>query len=89
MKTSLTKLQEIEGFVLQSADVPDRLVFEARMIVDPALKYEVTLQTDAYALIQHYGRHKLKVELEKVHQTLFTQPVHQHFRQKILALFKQ
>lgn len=88
MKTSLTKLQEIEGFVLKSTDVTDRLVFEARMIVDPSLLPEVALQKDAYALIQQYGRRTLKAELEKAHQTLFTQPVHLRFRQKIRALFK-
>ena len=89
MRTSLIKLQEIEGFVYQSTDITDRLVFEARMIVDPALIQEVTLQKEAYALIQQYGRRKLKAELEAVHKTLFTQPAHQRFRQKILALFKQ
>lgn len=88
MRTSLNKLQEIEGFVLQSADITDRLVFEARMIVDPTLIPEVTLQKEAYALIQQYGRRQLKAELEEVHQALFTQPAHQRFRQKIMALFK-
>ena len=89
MRTSLIKLQEIEEFVLQSADVTDRLVFEARMIVDPALAHEVTRQKETYTLIQQYGRRKLKAELEAVHQTLFTQPIHRRFRQKILSLFKQ
>lgn len=88
MKTSLTKLQETEGFVLQSADITDRLVFEARMIVDPSLTREVALQKEAYALIQQYSRRKLKAELEAVHQTLFTQPIHRRFRQRVLALFK-
>lgn len=89
MRTSLNKLQDIEGFVLKTADRSDRLVFEARMIVNPELTEEVTLQKEAYAIVQHYSRRKLKAELEEVHQTLFTQPAHQRFRQKILALFKQ
>lgn len=88
MRTSLNKIQEIEGFVLQSADVSDRLVFEACMIINPDLIQEVSLQKEAYALIQQYSRRKLKAELEDIHQALFTQPVHHHFREKIRTLFK-
>lgn len=88
MRTSLNKLQEIEGFLLKSADITERLVFEARIITDSALAREVALQKDAYAIIQQYSRRQLKAELEMVHQTLFTQPAHQRFRRKILALFK-
>ncbi|MES2276829.1 MAG: hypothetical protein V4592_12455 [Bacteroidota bacterium] len=88
MRTSLNRLQEIEGFVLRTANAGDALVFEARMIVDPNLAGEVNLQKDAYAIIHQYGRRKLKAELEAVHQQLFTQPKYSLFRQKIRALFK-
>jgi hypothetical protein len=88
MMTSLNKLREIEGFVLRTADTGDALVFEARMIVDPNLAREVSLQKEAYAIIHQYGRRKLKAELEAVHQQLFTEPQYSTFRQKIMALFK-
>ena len=88
MRTSLNKIQGIEGFVLQSAHISEALVFEARMIIDSELAQQVTLQKETYAIIRQYGRRLLKAELEAVHQTLFTQPNHQRFRQKIIALFK-
>jgi hypothetical protein len=64
------------------------LVFEARIIIDPDLAQQVNLQKDTYAVVQQYGRHKLKAQLADVHQQLFTQSKHQRFRQKIMALFK-
>lgn len=88
MRTSLVKLQEIEQFVLRTGEPGDALVFQARTIVDKDLINEVSLQKEAYALINQYGHRKLKAELEAVHQDLFTQPKYQRFRQKIMALFK-
>jgi hypothetical protein len=88
MRTLLNKLQEIEFFVLRQNAPAENLVFEARMIVNQDLRTEVSLQKDAYALINQYGRRQMKAQLAAVHQQLFTQPKHQRFRQKIMALFK-
>ena len=88
MKTSLNKLQEIEAFVLRNADAGDALVFEAKMIIEPNLAGEVCLQQEAYAMIRQYGRRKLRAEIETVHQQLFTEAKHHHFRDKIMALFR-
>lgn len=87
MKTLLNKLQQIEGFILRTGNAGDNLVFEARMLIDETLPREVSLQKDAYAIINQYGRRKLKDEIETAHQQLFTQTKHQRFRQKIMALF--
>ena len=88
MRTSLNKIQEIEFFVLKQNAPAESLVFQARMIVDQDLPAEVNLQKEAYALINQYGRRRLKAQLEAVHQQLFTLPKHVRFRQKIMALFK-
>jgi hypothetical protein len=88
MRISLNKLQEIEAFVLRNGQPGDALLFEARMIIQPELAGEVSLQKETYAVIKQYGRRKLKAELETVHQQLFTQTQYQRFRQKVMALFK-
>ena len=88
MKTLLNKLQQIEGFILQTNNPGDKLVFEAQLLLDENLHQEVSLQKDAYAIINQYGRQKLRAEIETVHQQLFTQTKHQRFREKVLALFK-
>lgn len=88
MRTSLNNLQEIELYLFQRSPAADRLVFEARMLIDDELTQNVSLQQDTYALIRQYGRRQLKAELEDVHRQLFTQLRHQSFRQKIMALFK-
>lgn len=88
MRTSLNKLQEIEHYLMREGNIADRLVFEARTIVDAELAGEVNLQKETYAVISQYGRRKLKVELEALHQQLFTLPKYQNFREKILGLFR-
>ena len=88
MRTSLNKLQDIEFFVSRQTPPAEALVFEARMIVDQDLATEVSLQKEAYSLINQYGRRQLKTQLDAVHQQLFTLPKHVRFRQKIMALFK-
>ncbi|QKJ29126.1 hypothetical protein HQ865_04940 [Mucilaginibacter mali] len=88
MRTSLNKLQEIEQYLIREGDIADRLVFEARTIVDVDLAGEVSLQKETYAVISQYGRRRLKAELDAVHQQLFTLSRYQSFREKILGLFK-
>lgn len=88
MRTSLNKLQEIEQYLMRRGDAGDRLVFEARTIVDADLARNVSLQKETYAVINQYGRRKLKAELDAVHQQLFTLRRYQRFREKVLALFR-
>ena len=88
MKTLLNKLQQIEGFILQTNNPGDKLLFEAHLLLDDNLHQDVNLQKNAYAIINQYGRRKLKADIETVHQQLFTQTKHQRFREKVLALFK-
>ncbi len=87
MRTSLNKLQEIEHYLMRTGAPGDRLVFEARTLIDAELAGEVNLQKETYAVINKYGRRKLKAELDAVHQQLFTLPRYQRFREKVLALF--
>ena len=65
----------------------DKLVFEARLLLDPELAGNVQWQQKTYTLIQSYSRYQLKQEIEMVHQQLFTHAKHQRFSEKIRALF--
>jgi hypothetical protein len=86
MKTSWTETQQIESHLhlLDEANAP---VFEARLILEPALLEKLQWQQKTYALVHEYGRRKLRAEIELLHQKIFREPAHESFRKKILQIF--
>ena len=87
MRTSLNEIKQIDDRLFSQASIEDALLFDAMLILDPGLSDKVLWQKRVHRLVQQYGRKKLKAEIESVHRQLFTEPVHQSFRQKILSLF--
>jgi hypothetical protein len=88
MRISLFKIEQIDEHIFGRSTTEDRLIFEAMLILDPALKFEVLWQKRSLGLVQQYGRKKVKAEIESAHQKLFNEPAHGTFRNKILNLFK-
>jgi hypothetical protein len=89
MRTSLNEIKLIDDHIFNMNTPEDALVFDAMLIINPGLSNQIMWQKKAHALVQQYGRKKLKAEIEMVHQRLFTEPVNQTFRQKILGLFSK
>ena len=89
MRTSLHDIQQIDDYLLQYAGKADRALFEARLLLQPALQENLAWQQKTYDIIKQYGRRRLKTEIESVHQQLFTEPEHIPFRDRILALFSK
>ncbi|HUP11837.1 MAG TPA: hypothetical protein VM187_06490 [Niastella sp.] len=87
MRTSLNEIKHIDDYLLQYAGKADCALFEARLILQPALKENLLWQQKTYELIKQYSRRQLRAEIEAVHQQLFTEPEHTSFRKRILALF--
>lgn len=87
MKTSWNETRQIDLHVSGNHNTGDALVFEARLILDPAMRDKVLWQKKTYTIIKDYGRAQLKNEIETVHQKLFTAAEHTRFRQKIKRLF--
>ena len=87
MRTSLNEIQQIDDYLLQYAGKADRALFEARLILQPALQENLQWQQKTYDIIKQYSRRRLKAEIESVHQQLFTEPEHISFRRKILGIF--
>ena len=87
MRTSLNDIKHIDDYLLQYAGIADRALFEARLILQPALQENLAWQQKTYDIIKQYSRRRLKEEIESVHQQLFTEPEHITFRKKILAIF--
>lgn len=88
MKTSLNELRLIEAHLLGGGAPQERLLVEARLILQPELRQSLHWQQKTHELVRQYGRQQLKKEMEQVHQELFSPATaHPSFREKILKLF--
>ena len=87
MRTSLTEIKLIDGYIFKNSPIEDALLFDAMLILDPALSNQIQWQRKTHAVIQQYSRKMLKAEIESVHRQLFNEPAHQTFRSKVLGLF--
>ncbi len=89
MRTSLNEIKLIDGYIFNNNPVEDALLFDAMLIIDPALSDQIVWQKKTHAIVRQYSRKQLKAEIELAHQKLFNQPEHINFTQKILSFFKQ
>jgi len=87
MKTLWNETARIEAYIFGSYGIADSLVFKANLLLDPDLAEKVSYQNKTYTIIQKYGREQVKIEIDLIHQKLFTLPEHSSFRQKIKQLF--
>jgi hypothetical protein len=87
MRTSLNEIRDIEAYLSGASSPEYRLLFEARMLLQPELQQKTREQQHIYHLVKAYSRNQLKNELDKVHEHLLTSPEHSSFRQRILRLF--
>jgi hypothetical protein len=87
MRTSLNEIKLIDEHIFKNGLIEDKLLFDAMLILNPALSNQVMWQKKTHAFVKQYGRKKLKAEIESVHQQLFNEPAHQSFRQRILRIF--
>ena len=89
MRTSLNDIRSAEQFLLGEMEPAGALVYEARLLTDPQLAENVSLQQRLYNLLRFYHRRKLKAEAEAVHQRLFSDPAKKDFRERLLHQFKK
>ena len=87
MRTSLNDIQQIDDYLLKYGGEADNRLFEARLILQPALRESLLWQQKTYAIVRQYSRRQLKAEIAAVHQQLFHEPEHNSFRRKIMAFF--
>jgi hypothetical protein len=86
MKT-LREVKEIDMYLLGEMDPPSRLVFEARVVLDPSLKLRVHWQSRLYMLIRRSGRRQIKTEIERISHQLFSDPLESEFQREVFKLF--
>jgi hypothetical protein len=89
MMTSWHETEQIEAGLLGTAGTADRLLFEARLLLDEELADKTLWQQRTYKLVQQYGRMQLKNEVEEAHKQLFNSSRHHGFAHKIRSLFSK
>lgn len=87
MKTSTT--EQIEKYLLGKLGTGERLLFDARLIIDTQLRQHVKSQKKLYTIIRQSGRRELKRQAEQIHQRLFSDPEKANFQELIYKLFQQ
>ena len=88
MRTSLNEIKDIEGYLLGTSSIEQRLLLEAHAQVNVDLAENIRLQSKAFDQIKRYSQNQLRQEITAVETEIFTQSKYQFFRQKVLAFFK-
>jgi hypothetical protein len=88
MKISWNDTRHIEQYLDQELSEEEKILFEAKLVLDPRFKLNVGLLKQIHSLIKLYGRRKMKAEIGKIHHQLFHNPEHIIFQQRIQQLFK-
>lgn len=88
MRTSLLETREIDNHLLKKGDGANRIVFEAKTLLEPDLAIRVEDQKTTYAYIREYRRQELREEIAEIDRKIFKETRHRGFRQKILSYFK-
>lgn len=83
----MNEIKLIDEHIFNTGPHEDALVFDAMLILNPGLANQVMWQKKTHAIVQQYGRKKLRAEIEAIHSKLFNEPDHQTFRQKIMRFF--
>lgn len=88
MRTSLNNIKLTEEYLNGELPMGDKLLFEARMLIEDDLLTNLKTQQQAVKLIKQYSREQLRAEIDTVHQTLFNNKQHRTFAMRVMDLFK-
>jgi anti-sigma-K factor RskA len=78
-----------DKFVLGQLCHEETLLVEARMLIDPAFRVEISSYRRVYNLVRKYARRNIRKEIIQVQEKLFSSPDKLIFQQKIDHLFKK
>ena len=88
MKTSSTELIKTEKYLTCKLDAPERLLFEARLLLDNNLRTNTFIHRMVHRMVLLHARKKLRTEAEAVHERLFNGPGNRSLRE-IKKLFNR
>ncbi|HEY9044386.1 MAG TPA: hypothetical protein VIN08_00735 [Ohtaekwangia sp.] len=88
MRTSLNDIALAERYIAGKLSPEDALVFQARLLTEPLLRWNVAALRKVYIVVKGYHRKKIREEAAAVHRARFNDPAHAAFQQQIYQLFQ-
>lgn len=74
MRKALHDIEEAERFLLRQMNAGEKKAFAVRLLTEPGLHEQVTMQEYSYRLIRYHARLQKKYQLEKIHTQLMQDP---------------
>lgn len=87
MRTSFRDIVLTEQYLNGKMAGEEAAVFQARLLVDRALKQDMIFHRLLHRLVQLYHRKKLRQEIHSVHQHLFRAHSNDTFQNSIRKIF--
>ena len=87
MRISLNNIRLADDYIHGKLMPADRLLFEARLLLSPVLRFEVAAQKKVTLLVKMYHRKKMKEELAEIHRRIFSDPANIVFKTNIEQIF--
>ncbi|MEJ0054352.1 MAG: hypothetical protein WDN75_01075 [Bacteroidota bacterium] len=87
MRTSLNEIREAERFLTGNMQPEDSLLFQAKLITGPSLRFNVFLQSKIMEIVLLFDRRKMKNEIERLRDKLFNNPDKSDFTLRINRIF--
>jgi hypothetical protein len=87
MKTSLNDTQTMEQYLEGKLSQWNRMLFAARLKMNPDLRSDLEFQKKTYWLLKIYHRKKLRDELDSLSRQLFSDPGKKDFQKGIRQIF--
>lgn len=84
----MNETQQIDRYIQGTMKPEEKLWMDASCMMDETLYDKVRWQRMTYVVIQHYGRQKLKEEIDQIQQRLFSETRFSQFRNKLKTIFK-
>ena len=87
MMTWINSMKNVDDYVTGKLSPDESLLFEARLLLDPALKFKVALHKKVISIVCAYGRKKVKNEVELIGQRLFSDQSRKDFHRAVNKAF--
>lgn len=84
MRTSLNEIAEIEKYIFRKLPPEEKVLLDARLVVNEDFRMKVFLQDKIYRLLSLFHKKNLKKEAEEVFQTLMKNP---SFQKEVSTIF--
>ncbi|MES2678978.1 MAG: hypothetical protein V4635_03795 [Bacteroidota bacterium] len=85
----MNETQLIENYLFDRLSPEDKLLMDARLLVNNELREKILWQNQSYQLVNQHGRKKLREEIEALSTKIFSEQKFSSLRKKIFQIFNK